>query len=300
MISSIFRKLSYFYNKFAIEYKIKTSINIATPHKTIKFHDIKGSTLLKNIALEGMNSFEPELVKFIQDYPFEINTFVDGGSNIGFYSAIAASNLNKKISIYTIEPFPLNVQYIYELKKENNLEFNVIEKVLHDVSDQYITLHYPVHETSSKLSSSASVIDSFKGTDGIYSDLPAEQIKVQSITLEDVLRNTKYPALVKLDLEGHELTVLKQAKNILERNDIDFVIELLITDEDKNEIFDLMKSYGYDAYLLTTAGLFAENRPTTLPAVNNPNRTYMRNHLFTKRAVEELKAFSITAYKNWL
>lgn len=101
-------------------------------------------------------------------------------------------------------------------------------------------------------------------------------------------------------MEGHELTVLKQAKTVLERNDVDFVIELLITDEDKHEIFDLMKSYGYDAYLLTTAGLVAEDKPITLPTVKRPDRTYWRNHLFTKQPVEKLKAFSLKTYKNWL
>ena len=296
MLSSIINRI----RRAAVNANIIKNTNILINGKRIKFNNIGHSNLLKEIAINGPNSFEPELVRLIQNYPFKLKTFIDGGANVGLYSAIAYTSYSNETEIIAIEPFPNNVNYINGLKILNDLEFTLIDKALHSQSGKPFMLYYPIAKTSSKLSSSASLINSFQGTDGIYSHLPAKEISVNTITLEDVLFKKKYPALIKLDCEGNELPILQASKKILSGNETDFIIEIMIKDKDKHDIFNLMKSYSYDAYLITSAGLVKEDRPLTLPYYNNSNRTCWKNHYFTKRPIEKIKEFSTNVYNYWI
>lgn len=119
--------------------------------------------------------------------------------------------------------------------------------------------------------------------------------KVQTITLEDLLQDVE-KALVKLDIEGNEFRVMEHSLPLLQDKEIDYVLEMMINDQDKKELFDLMKSYGYNGYLITNAGLVAEDRALTLPYPYVKNRTMWKNHYFTKKNIEDVKAFSLKNY----
>ena len=79
-------------------------------------------------------------------------------------------------------------------------------------------------------------------------------------------------------------------------NDIDFILEIMINDSDKNELFDLMMEHDFNGFLITNSGLVHENRALTLPNPNHNNRTLWKNHFFTKKSLEEIKEFSINYY----
>ena len=75
---------------------------------------------------------------------------------------------------------------------------------------------------------------------------------------------------------------------------VDFLVEIMINDYNKNEVYDIFKKNGFNSYLLTNAGLISEDRPLTLPKPygdirNNKLRTLWKNHLFTKRSAEDVR-----------
>lgn len=296
MLSAIKKRIK----RAAIDHQLLNSAQITINGKNIEFHNISSSNLLKEVAINGLKGYEPELVKFMESYPFEIKTFIDGGSNVGFYTVIACTNFGENVEVIAVEPFPENAKYIRHVQQANNLNFTLIEKALHSEADQEIEMHYPVAKNSSKLSSSASVINSFEGTQGLYSNLPSESLTVTTTTLEDVVSQQEFPALIKLDCEGNELTILEKSKDLLKRDDVDFIIEIMINDKDKKEIFDLMKSNGFGSYLITNAGLVQEDRPLTLPYHDKDNRTCWKNHFFTKRPIKDIETFSKDSYKYWI
>lgn len=96
--------------------KAKTSLN----GREIVIHDIASNNLLKELATYGWDGFEPELKNFVENYNFDTDCFIDGGANIGFYSVVF-SQFHKKTKTIAIEALDRNVEYIEELKKNNNL-----------------------------------------------------------------------------------------------------------------------------------------------------------------------------------
>ena len=89
-----------------------------------------------------------------------------------------------------------------------------------------------------------------------------------------------------------ELSPILKFSSVLERENVDFIIEIMINDSDKNEVFDLMIEHGYNGYLITNAGLIKESRPLTPPRHDRVDRTLWRNHFFTKKPISEIKNFS--------
>lgn len=299
MLAPIKRRI----NNLSVQKGFKKSHRTTINNHPIKFHNIKSSHLLKLIASSGFDSYEPETLNLIKNYPFTISSFIDAGANIGFFSIAASLYLPPTVNVVAIEPFPQNVQYMRQLQDKNNLSFDILPFALTSSDTQQTAeLYYPTAKSSSKLSSSATLINEFKGSNGTYNHLDFRQITVDVTTLKKILSPDKFPCLIKIDCEGAELEILRASQTVLERNDIDFIIEIRITDQDKHDIFSLMTSHGYSAYLITNAGLIREDRPLTLPYYNKPtpNRSCWKNHFFTKKNVCDIKQLSKQIYGQWI
>jgi len=234
----------------------------------------------------------------IKNYNWDIEYFYDVGSNIGYYPVIVNA-YHPSVSVIAIEPFPLSAEYIDTLKYNNKLSFTLIKKAIDSTSGSIKNFFFPISKSSSKLPGSATLVNSFKGSGGVFDNLPFDTIKVETVTLDDLMRANNSNSLVKLDCEGNEFNILSSS-SILKRQNIDFIIEIMINDLDKNEVFDLMNGYGYDGYLITNAGLVKESRPLTLPNPDRNDRTLWRNHFFTKKSISEIQNFSIENYGHWI
>lgn len=263
------------------------------------FHDVARSTLLTRIAVDGFEAYEPEVVTFLNHYPFSISHFIDAGANIGFYSILATVRW-PKVRVVAVEPFPKNIRYIEQFQQTNDVSFEVIPRALHDTVGEDLTLYVPAGRSSSALASSASLINKFQGTEGIFNQLPYEVVTVQSTTLAEVLVNSAGPALIKLDCEGSELRILRTSAELLQRQDLDFIVEILINDERKDELFSLFREQGYTGYLITNSGLVREDRPLTFPNPSQKNRTIWKNHYFTKRDAKSVRDFSLAGFGYWV
>ena len=287
---SFFRKL--------IKYRLFRNKTFVINNKKYIFHNLASNNLLSNIAINGYETHENEVVNLIKSYSWDFDEFYDIGSNFGYYAILVDAYL-ESISITAVEPFPLSYQYIEKLKKINSLSFAVINKAVDSVSEQDKKFYFPIANGSSKLPGSASLINSFKGSGGVFNDLPYETVSVKTVTLDEIVKDTIKGALIKIDIEGNEFSALKSS-SIIGRDNVDFIIEIMINDRDKNDIFSLMKANGYNAFLITNAGLIHEDRPLTLPNPQRIDRTLWRNHLFTKKSISQVREFSINNYGLWI
>jgi FkbM family methyltransferase len=276
---------------------IRTKTFVVNGNK-IKFHDIKKNNLLKSIAINGFESHENETIKLIKNYKWRMNNFYDIGSNIGHY-AVIASLYHKTVNVTAVEPFPLNSEYIDNLKFNNKLSFSLINKAVDSTTGVIKDFYFPVSKNSSKLPGTGTLINSFKGSGGTYNDLPFEIVQVETITLDELTKDIDGSALIKMDCEGNEFRILKSS-SLLAHDNVDFIIEIMINDSDKEEIFTLMMESGYNGFLITNAGLILENRPLTLPRPDRNDRTLWRNHFFTKKPILEIQKFSIENYGHWI
>ena len=295
-----FKKLIKFVKLQLIRLWIKLRLPLSTKakigKKLVTFHNVSDSFITEQIAYYGIEGYEFELGKFISTYPFPFKTFIDGGANIGFYSILVRALHGEHVSITAIEAFANNVEYIKKLQNKNEVNFNIIPCALTERSGDIKKFYVPTSHRSSKLAPAASLINNFKGSGGIFNNDSYETINVETISLKDVIKSSEGPYLIKLDIEGYELPVLQATKDTLKsRDDIDLIIELMINDQDKKEVFDFLISCGSEGYLISNAGLIAEDRPLTLPYFTQRNgqlRTCWKNHYFTKRAKSCIESLS--------
>lgn len=232
--------------------------------KNIVFHDLGNNNLLKGIGINGFESHENETIKLIKKYNWEVDNFFDIGSNIGHYAVIASLYL-ENVDVVAVEPFPLNAEYIDKLKVNNNLSFSLVKKAVDSTTGETKDFYFPISKNSSKLPASGTLINSFKGSGGVYNDLPFNVVQVETITLDDLTKDNKGS----------------------------FLIKIMINDKDKNDVFNLMSEHGYNGFLITNAGLVRESRPLTMPRPNRSDRTLWRNHFFSKNQLMKLKNFQL-------
>jgi FkbM family methyltransferase len=148
--------------------------------------------------------------------------FIDIGANIGVHSLLAASVVGPTGTVIALEPHP----HIRSILREN-IEINGLHKTIQvhsfaaaakpnlSVPFQY----FPQHPAMSGFRISEDRIADFEGT--------PETIQVVTTTLDSILGSINFEAdLVKIDVEGFEIEVLRGAAEALVKNkDTCFLIE---------------------------------------------------------------------------
>lgn len=171
----------------------------------------------------------------------EDDVFLDVGANIGIYSLVAASKITKG-KIYAFEPSPASLSRLYENILLNNLTsvISVSKKV---VSDKVGFHHFTINNTPDY--NHISYLDEKSGT-----------IKIPAVSLDYFINKKKLSRikLIKIDVEGAELLVLKGLQKSLE----DELVNILIVeiadwaskrfDITPEQVFDYLRRYGFVLY----------------------------------------------------
>jgi FkbM family methyltransferase len=263
----------------------------------IKLNNANKSAILKRVYFNGYGGYESETQQLVSHIVNEYSNFIDIGANVGFYSYLISS-LKKDINIFSIDPVPVNCEYIKKIISVNNiLNIKVFEMALSS-TNKSIEFFIPISDL--KYTDIASKINRFKGSGGVFERKKAKKIEVQSKTLnnfyleEGIISKT----LIKLDVEEAELEVLSKGDSALKDNETDFIVEYLINSKDNAKVFSKFKEYGYSSYLITSGGLVREDRPLTMP--NSYNGTLWMNHFVTKRMASEVEVISRSAYGRFI
>lgn len=249
------------------------------------------SRLLDQLVDQGIWSYEPELSRFILDNPLGYDHFIDGGAHVALFSIIAECS-KKYRSVVAIEASPATAAYIRGIKQRNRLSFGLHECALGE-SEGRTTFEIP--DTGYVMPSHSALTIS-----DLYQEQTKKTVEIAVRPLQDFVETGR--TLIKLDCEGAEEAILKAAlPGLRARDDVDFVIEIMINDTNKDAVFALMREAGYAAYLMTNAGLVREDRALTLPLQGDipkpgKSRTGWRNHLFSKAPPAEIASVSHRLY----
>lgn len=132
--------------------------------------------------------------------------FVDVGANVGYYSFLLYDNFD---TILAVEPHPDNIAIMTGIEKERN--FSKVKICPFAAGDRdrdevrlYMGSHCGGHTLSAQRSSPASRNQQ-------------RYIKIKMVTLNTLLKSYESVDLVKVDVEGAELLVLKGAEDVLGR-----------------------------------------------------------------------------------
>lgn len=127
------------------------------------------------------------------------DVFYDIGANIGFFSNLAARQVGKSGRVYAFEPVPSNATAIARSARLNDM--NTIEVIAEAVgaTTGRAELVLARHIGGAALASADEPPD------------PAGRLEVTVTTLDDAImqRSMRPPSLVKIDVEGAEIDVLR-------------------------------------------------------------------------------------------
>lgn len=227
---------------------------ILTPHNafwagaTVKeINDIAVQNLFRGLKAWWMASFtrryfsedcdEKEMIEYLPELLKSCKIFVDIGASFGQY-AFYANKIMHNGQIYAYEP---DTQRFIELqtncRRWESLSTNKINVFPYAISykDGKVTFY----------SSGGSI----SGTFFKYRKLSWKEIIVDCYKL-DTLFKDKIPDVVKIDVEGTELRVLRGATKILSKGKTIFLIELHQGIDPKGQkckrdVFDFLRKFGY-------------------------------------------------------
>lgn len=150
-------------------------------------------------------SREPEVFAALREHLRPGDTFVDAGANIGVFSVFAAGIVGPEGRVVSIEMMPDTAQVLRRHLEMNGCsQARVVENGLSNVAGAFVE---------------AAVVEGRFGMASIVVDRGslARRIRVETTTLDDVLADEEEVAVLKMDLEGAELSALRGAGSTLQK-----------------------------------------------------------------------------------
>lgn len=189
------------------------------------------------ISMELYNHKKREFFStdFMKEFVKEDDIVMDIGANIGYY-ALLESHLANKGSIYAIEPVPSNKKRL-----DKNVQINDIKNISTfkcAIGDKEGTSKMYIYDKCNWCS--------FVKSDGTIID----EIDVPIITLDQFIDRymPRDPTLIRMDLEGYEYQLIKNAKLLKSNKPLKISIELhphLMTKERFAEILKILKENNF-------------------------------------------------------
>ena len=197
----------------------------------------------------NFNSYEPRESSIIRSLAPHIDTMLDIGANIGWYSLLVAS-INPSSSIHSFEPIPVTFDRLSE-----NCSLNKAESITcHNFGFSAESGSFPFYFYSEG-SGNASIRNLANRED-------AQVIECELRTLGDFcldLPPSSTIDFIKCDVEGNELFVFQGSSSVLEKHKPILLVELLRKwcapfGYHPNEVLELMFGLGYSAYGVNSSG----------------------------------------------
>jgi FkbM family methyltransferase len=217
----------------------------------------------------------PSLAPVLDAFLRSGSTFVDVGANIGIYTGWASRSVGSSGRVIAFEPVPTTRGYLERVITLNALDnVTVVPKAL-GAGPGTASLWVVPH--ASGLSSAIAPAD----------ESSARRVDVPVSTLDDELSTAgaSSPALVKIDVEGYEMSVLQGAVSTLTARDgpaVVFEAQDHLLAQAGVRFTDitawLEDRFGYRLFALLPSGLQPIARTTTIPPAMNTLALHPERH----------------------
>jgi FkbM family methyltransferase len=194
----------------------------------------------------------------------KVRSFYDIGANIGYYSLIAAME-NADVEVVGFEPATGPLYYFRENVRINNFKNIKIESIALSDKDGEIEF-YEIRNKKYQYLEHNLAGEGNAGSNKTGRNFV--RIKVKASTLDNyvLMNNVSGIDLIKMDTEGTENLILEKSGYVLKEMKPVIICETLF-DTIESELERIMKSFGYDFYNHTEAGL--QKTDSIVRKVNN-------------------------------
>lgn len=207
------------------------------------------------IEILNFGSYEPEETQVIRRIAKHMDTMLDIGANIGWYSLMAAK-INPKAKIHAFEPIPTTYARLIDNCTLNGCDQTQLHCHNYGFSKEcgsFPFYFYPEGSVNASMQNLSNRED-------------ARIVECELRTLDSALEwlpsNSRID-FIKCDVEGNELFVLQGGLSLLSHHKPILMCELLRKwsasfGYHPNEAIDLMQNIGYKPYTVTSAGHLVE------------------------------------------
>lgn len=210
--------------------------------------------------LQRDNACEPEVTHLMFRVLREGDFAIDAGANIGFFSLLMAKLVGPTGRVMAYEP------------GVNNLRKAIDNSVLNPDCNIVVA---PRALWSEKVSIPFYLANDSGLNACVPSDETISESTVQTVTLDDEYNNMRLPKLIKIDVEGAELQVLKGAERML-RDRVQYITceinepALARFGTSQKELRSFMEYHNYGTFLLDREGGYPRrlDRKTRIVAEN--------------------------------
>jgi FkbM family methyltransferase len=207
---------------------------------------LNGKLTLVSPNLISASPTEPHVLRWIHEFLQPGNTFFDVGAHYGWMSLAACHRVGAKGKVVAFEPSPPLLECLQYNKKANRFQqLEIVAKAVSESNGQVV----PFYVANRGDSFMNSLVDHPMEP---VADVPQKKgmIEVQTVTLDEFTETRKLkPDLVKIDVEGAELLVLRGCRRILAERHTRFIVALhptwLPLGQQAAELFQLFETHGY-------------------------------------------------------
>ena len=247
-------------------------------HKTWKT-EVHGVTALFNTSdffsnmhfwQHGFEGYEPAVCEILARLIKNSRVYADVGGNVGFFSVLPALiNRNCKIFYFegdsTIRPLLIRNMELNQLSEERITIINAV------VGDREGEIEYRPHPYS------------FLAMYAAEEDIDVYDLKCHArvISLDDYFRRQGIdPDLLKIDVDGSEMSVLRGMSRILKETKPDLLLEvhpplLLERGSTASEVCDFLRERNYRFFLIPDFRNTGTTQLTDILDFNNLTQNYM-------------------------
>ena len=199
----------------------------------------------------GMN--EPHNTRILVSLIKPGDVFVDVGANVGYFSVVGAWRAYPGGQVWSFEPNP----EVFPLLSDN-LTINGYAAMAHrwraaasDGDGQASLRVFPGYVATSTV---REVPEDYVRFTERETGRPSHVIDVDRVRLDDAMREVPEIHVMKIDVEGHELSVIRGAREIISRSPrLKIVMEFnpsMLGADNARSLIGLVRSLGFDIYAI--------------------------------------------------
>jgi FkbM family methyltransferase len=207
-----------------------------------------------DILLNGIKSHDSEirLSKFLakQLKPGEI--FIDIGAHHGYYTLLASSLVGESGKVFSVEASHHSFKLLYQ-NTRNHPGINIYHKAAGEKQEEIIFYEYP-----GPYAEYNTIIKDAYDNASWRRKVKETTTRVETIVLDNLVKEKEISrAIIKIDVEGGEFSVLKGLNQSLPLSGFSVVIEYLFSSDISNthhQAVNLLKENGYLPHRITETG----------------------------------------------